>query len=115
MPKEIRFASFNVCNLALPGMKYYERMDPYTRAEYDAKTTWIARQLDLMDADVIGFQEIFSQAALKEVLAKTRLYRHAFHAGFDPDTKAERLTPSVALVSRLPITGNPLAYNHLLS
>ncbi|RJX30256.1 MAG: endonuclease/exonuclease/phosphatase family protein [Oxalobacter sp.] len=115
MPKEIRFASFNVCNLALPGVKYYEKMEPYTRAEYDAKTTWIARQLDLMDADVVGFQEIFSQAALKEVLAKTRLYRQAHHAGFDPDTKVERITPSVALVSRLPITGNPVVYNDLPS
>jgi len=105
MQQEIRFATFNVCNLAPPGMKYYERMEPYTRAEYDAKTTWLAQQLDRMDADVIGFQEIFSQDALKDVLAKTRLYRDAHHVGFDPDQKAERLTPSVALVSRLPLVG----------
>lgn len=113
MPPEIRFATFNVCNLAPPGMQYYERMDPYSKEEYEAKTTWIAKQMDLMDADVIGFQEIFSQAALKDVLAKTRLYRKAFLAGFDPDPKADRLTPSVALVSRLPLVGHTLQYTEL--
>ncbi|MEA5098863.1 MAG: endonuclease/exonuclease/phosphatase family protein [Burkholderiaceae bacterium] len=113
MQQEIRFATFNVCNLAPPGMKYYERMEPYTRAEYDAKTTWLAQQLDRMDADVIGFQEIFSQAALKDVLAKTRHYREAHHAGFDPDPRAEKLTPSVALVSRLPLAGPAQALTDL--
>lgn len=113
MPKEIRFASFNVCNLAPPGMKYYERSEPYTKAEYEAKTSWIAHQLDLMNADVIGFQEIFSQATLKDVVAKTRHYRNAQLAGFDPDPTAERLTPSVALLSRLPLVGTPQAHIEL--
>ena len=110
MQQEIRFATFNVCNLAPSGMKYYERMEPLTRAGYDAKTTWLAQQLDRMDADVIGFQEIFSQAALADVLAKTRHYRDAHHVGFDPDPHAERLTPSVALVSRLPLAGAAQAF-----
>jgi hypothetical protein len=37
------------------------------------------------------------------VLSRTRHYRDAVHVGFDPDPAAERLTPSVALVSRLPL------------
>lgn len=106
MQQEFRFATFNVCNLALPGVRFYDNLEPYTPAEYDTKISWIARQLDILDADVIGFQEIFSQAALKDVLAKTQKYRHAHHAGFDPDPQAERYTPSVALISRLPITGS---------
>ena len=103
MQQEIRFATFNVCNLAPPGVKLYDNLPLSTQAEFDAKLAWTARQLDLIDADVIGFQEIFSQAVLKQVLAKSRLYRDAFHVGFDPDPDAERLTPSVALVSRLPL------------
>lgn len=103
MQQEIRFATFNVCNLALPGMKCYDNLEPYTAAEYEAKISWLARQIDLLDADVIGFQEIFSQAALKDVLARSLRYRDAQHAGFDPAPQAGRLTPSVALVSRLPL------------
>ena len=103
MQQEIRFATFNVCNLAPPGVKLYDNLLPTTPEEYEAKLNWTARQIDLLDADVIGFQEIFSQATLREVLARTRRYREAFHAGFDPDPAAMRLTPSVALVSRLPL------------
>ncbi len=113
MQQEFRFATFNVCNLALPGTRFYDGIEPYTPAEYEAKISWIAQQIDILDADAIGFQEIFSQAALKDVLARTRNYRQAHHAGFDPDPQADRYTPSVALVSRLPIVGKIECYTDL--
>ncbi|MBB3220796.1 endonuclease/exonuclease/phosphatase family protein [Pseudoduganella umbonata] len=110
MQEEIRFATFNVCNLAPPGVKLYDNLEPLTPEGYDAKANWIAQQLDQLDADVIGFQEIFSQAALRDVLSRTRKYGNALHAGFDPDPQAHRLTPSVAIVSRLPFAGQPAIY-----
>lgn len=113
MQQELRFATFNVCNLALPSVKYYEDQIPYSTEEYDAKTSWIAQQLDKLDADVIGLQEIFSQAALKDVLAKTQKYRDAHHIGFDPDPHADHLTPSVALISRLPVAEGATIFQQL--
>ena len=110
MQQEIRFATFNVCNLAPAGAKLYDNLLPSTAEEYEAKLDWTARQLDRLDADVIGFQEIFSQAVLREVLARTRRYREAVHVGFDPDPSADRYTPSVALVSRLPLAGPGTAF-----
>lgn len=110
MQQEIRFATFNVFNLAPPGQQLYDNLLPSTAEEYEAKLDWTARQIDLLDADVIGFQEIFSQAALREALARTRRYQHATHVGFDPDPAAERLTPSVALVSRLPLAAPGAAH-----
>ncbi len=112
MQQELRFATFNVCNLALPGVKYYEDQAPYTPAQYEAKTSWIAQQLDRLDADVVGFQEIFSQAALRDVLAKTQKYRHAHQAGFDSDPLAPP-KPSVALVSRLPLAAAAVSHGNL--
>jgi endonuclease/exonuclease/phosphatase family metal-dependent hydrolase len=109
MQQEIRFATFNVCNLAPPGQQLYDNLLPTTDAQYEAKLDWTARQIDLLDADVIGFQEIFSQATLGAVLARTRNYRDAVQVGFDPDPAAERLTPSVALVSRLPLAAPGVA------
>jgi predicted extracellular nuclease len=109
MQQEIRFATFNVLNLAPPGKQLYDNLLPCTADEYDAKLDWTARQIDLLDADVIGFQEIFSQDCLRAVLARTRHYRDAIHVGFDPDPAAERLTPSVALVSRLPLAAPGVA------
>lgn len=110
MQQEIRFATFNVCNLAPAGAKLYDNLLPLSEAEYEAKANWTAQQIDELDADVIGFQEIFSQAALLDVLSRTRKYREATHAGFDPDPCAERLTPNVALVSRLPLAAEPAVY-----
>ncbi|WP_020655626.1 endonuclease/exonuclease/phosphatase family protein [Massilia niastensis] len=103
MQEEIRFATFNAFNLAPPGARLYDNLVPTTPEEYEAKLDWTAHQIDLLNADVIGFQEIFSQAALREALSRTRRYREAVHLGFDPDPNATRLTPSVALVSRLPL------------
>jgi endonuclease/exonuclease/phosphatase family metal-dependent hydrolase len=111
MQQELRFATFNVCNLALPGMKFYDDVLPYTVDEYEAKTDWLAAQIDRLDADVIGFQEIFSQAALKNVLAKTRNYRQAILAGFDRPPVSGLVPPGVALVSRLPLAGNTVCHS----
>ncbi|SFU40006.1 endonuclease/exonuclease/phosphatase family protein [Pseudoduganella namucuonensis] len=110
MQQQIRFATFNVCNLAPAGAQLYDNLQPLTAEEYEAKAEWTAWQLDRLDADVVGFQEIFSQAALRDVLSRTRKYRDAYHAGFDPDPLATRLTPNVALVSRLPLAGPPIVY-----
>jgi endonuclease/exonuclease/phosphatase family metal-dependent hydrolase len=112
MQQEIRFATFNVCNLAPPGAKLYENLEPSTPEEYEAKIAWTARQIDMLGADVIGFQEVFSQAALAEALSRTRRYREAIHVGFDPDPGADKLTPSVALVSRLPLADAPTSFPH---
>ncbi|CAN7555024.1 endonuclease/exonuclease/phosphatase family protein [Pseudoduganella sp. LjRoot289] len=110
MQQEIRFATFNVCNLAPAGVQLYDNLPPLSEQEYEAKVEWTAQQLDQLDADVVGFQEIFSQAALQDVLARSRKYRNALQAGFDPDPRATRLTPNVALVSRLPLAAAPAVY-----
>lgn len=112
MQQELRLATFNVCNLALPGMKYYEDQEPYTPAQYEVKTAWIAQQLDRLDADVIGLQEIFSQAALKDVLAQTQKYQQAHHIGFDADPFLPP-KPGLALISRLPLLGRASAHSVL--
>ncbi|MES2537070.1 MAG: endonuclease/exonuclease/phosphatase family protein [Pseudomonadota bacterium] len=111
--QEIRFATFNLLNLGPPGMKFYDGLEPYSPEEYEAKITWLAQQIDKLDADVIGFQEVFSQAALKDVLARSEKYKSAHHAGFDPDPQAASLTPNVALVSRLPLAAGAAAYADL--
>jgi predicted extracellular nuclease len=110
MQQEIRFATFNLLNLGPIGAKLYDNLEPCTEAQFEAKINWTARQLDLLDADVIGFQEIFSQDVLKLVLARTSKYRDAIHVGFDSAPESDRPTPSVALVSRLPLAAAGLCY-----
>lgn len=113
MQHEIRLASFNVRNLALPSLIYYETMPPYSTAEYDMKTTWIANQLDQSNADVIGFQEIFSPDALPTILAKTQHYKNAYCITVEPASGPLPKSPNVALISRLRIIGAPVFHTHL--
>lgn len=60
-------ASFNVKNLIGPEKEYY-KFQRYTQEEYAWKEAWLADQIVTMDADVIGFQEIFEEAALRDVI-----------------------------------------------
>ncbi len=62
-------ASFNVKNLIGPEKEFYEFLT-YTREEYAWKRDWLSDQLLAMDADIVGFQEIFEEEALEEVVAE---------------------------------------------
>ncbi|AKJ07915.1 endonuclease/exonuclease/phosphatase family protein [Archangium gephyra] len=57
--------TFNVLNLALPGQVTYPNDKPYTEDEYKKKLDWIGGQLGRMDADIVGFQEVWHPDALK--------------------------------------------------
>ena len=62
-------ASFNVKNLIGPDQEYY-RFEKYTPEEHAWKADWLADQVLTMDADIIGFQEIFEEDALRAVIAE---------------------------------------------
>ncbi|WP_164661855.1 endonuclease/exonuclease/phosphatase family protein [Tropicibacter sp. Alg240-R139] len=63
-------ASFNVKNLIGADQEYYT-FQKYTPEEYAWKQDWMADQLLTMDADLVGFQEIFEEDALRDVIAET--------------------------------------------
>jgi len=68
MTDRAKVASFNVKNLIGADREYYE-FQSYTPEEYSWKKAWLADQIVQMDADVIGFQEIFEEEALRDVPA----------------------------------------------
>jgi predicted extracellular nuclease len=93
-----KVGTFNVYNLALAEKPYYDRR--YNQEQYRKKIEWIAGQLKRMDADIVGFQEVFYVEALKQALAASGIYYNAeVHvAGGDGEG------PNLALVSRFPVT-----------
>lgn len=66
---DFTIASFNVKNLIGPDQEYY-RFQSYTPEEYAWKVDWLAEQIQTMNADIIGFQEIFEESALRDVIAQ---------------------------------------------
>ncbi|WP_069298840.1 endonuclease/exonuclease/phosphatase family protein [Neptunicoccus sediminis] len=67
---DFTIASFNVKNLIGPDQEYY-RFESYTPEEYAWKEDWLADQLLTMNADIVGFQEIFDRASLSAVVRET--------------------------------------------
>ena len=80
---EFTIASFNVKNLIGPDKEYYE-FQTYTPEEYAWKEDWMADQLLTMDADIVGFQEIFEEDALRAVIDETSARAEVLNAATKP-------------------------------
>ncbi|PJI85098.1 endonuclease/exonuclease/phosphatase family protein [Yoonia maricola] len=77
-------ASFNVKNLIEADQEYY-RFEQYTPEEYAWKRAWLADQLLTMNADIVCFQEIFTEAALRDVIIETDELGQAANDAVIPD------------------------------
>lgn len=83
-------ASFNVKNLIGADQEFYE-FQTYTPEEYAWKEDWLAQQMFSMDADLVGFQEIFEEKALRDVIAETdRIGQESNDAVLPSKTKSYR-------------------------
>ena len=76
---DFTIASFNVKNLIGPDQEYY-KFQSYTPEEYAWKEDWLAEQITNLNADIIGFQEIFEEDALRKTLARADRYGAATNA-----------------------------------
>lgn len=94
----LKIASFNLMNLALPDRPTYpgERL---SANEYARKADWTADLLREMDADFVGFQEVFHREALVDVVNRSGCYGRAT---VDVAGETGNL-PRVGFVSRLPV------------
>jgi endonuclease/exonuclease/phosphatase family metal-dependent hydrolase len=98
--KTIKIGTFNLYNLHLPDVVYYEDRR-YSQVEYERKRAWLAARLDSMEADIVGFQEIWRREALEDVLARTvKFGEDRYLTASEPETDGI----FVGLVSRFPVT-----------
>jgi endonuclease/exonuclease/phosphatase family metal-dependent hydrolase len=98
---DIKVGTFNVLNLARTGEVFYDDQRPYSPTEFDRKADWIAEQLRRMDADVVGFQEVFHEEALQEVCLRSRLFSGGTVVAPGADGASG---PRLGLATRLPVT-----------
>jgi hypothetical protein len=100
--QRFKVGCFNLLNLASPGVRFYPNEPPYSEAKYEEKKAWIGAQLRRMDADVIGFQEVWHLEALADTLGESGIYEGANILLAERDDEAD-VGPVVGLVSRFPI------------
>ncbi|TAD93108.1 MAG: endonuclease/exonuclease/phosphatase family protein [Bacteroidetes bacterium] len=98
MTNDFKVGTFNLFNLISPEKTYYGKRS-YSHETYQQKIAWIGSQLDRMGADIVGFQEVFDEKALREALQKSDYMRSAKIVM----VPCKGDTPSVAIASRFPI------------
>lgn len=97
--KTIKVGTFNLMNFMLPDRPVYNGTLSYSKEDYRRKSDWIDFMLSQMDADIIGFQELFHAEAMMRVVRDNPAYRHAkLYMGEETGDQ-----PSVALLSRFPV------------
>ncbi len=67
---QVRFATANLFNYLAPPNAFYEFNNIYETEQWQKKQQWLNRKLMFLNADVIGFQEIFSADELKKQLTE---------------------------------------------
>ena len=80
---QFTIASFNVKNLIGPDEEYY-KFQSYTPEEHAWKEDWLAEQITRLNADVIGFQEVFDESSLRATLARADRYGADMNAQASP-------------------------------
>lgn len=94
-------ASCNLLNLALPGRVFYANQEPYGADEQAKKLEWLGSMLARLNADVLGFQEVWDESALISAVARSGL-RYGRVAA--PGAEAGAIgTPRVGLATRLEV------------
>ena len=73
-----RIANFNVENLILPDIRFYDRMI-LTREEYEAKVNWSAGIINRVQPDIIGVQELWTSEALADLVARSFHFPQGAH------------------------------------
>mgnify|MGYP006291861573 CR=1 FL=1 len=93
-----KIGTFNLYNLALPNIIFHRSLQ-YSSEEYRQKKRWVAHQLERMQADIVGFQEVIHAKALKEVLKEAEGYEN-YHCAI---AEGNENYPTVALASKFPL------------
>lgn len=67
----MKLATFNLFQFVASGYYWHDRdaRNTYTAAEWEQKKQWVSTRLHEMDADIVGFQEVFSIPELQTLCA----------------------------------------------
>lgn len=100
MRRHYKLGTFNVKNLASPGFVFYDKF--YTPRQYEKKVEWTGDIIRLMNADLIGFQEVWSDQALHEAIDEAKLSAKKAYTSVAFGGENEE-GPRVAVATNLPV------------
>ncbi len=103
---KIRIGTFNLYQFVKPPYSWYTKKEKFSPLQWEEKTKWIKKQVEKMDCDIIGFQEVFSVKALKELLTDLGfIYFKTVDVAKTSKTNPKvYVSTLVAIASKYPIT-----------
>ncbi|MGU3842362.1 endonuclease/exonuclease/phosphatase family protein, partial [Vibrio diabolicus] len=102
-PSRITFVTANLFNFVAPPDAYYDFENIYSLEQWQDKLAWTQSQIERLEADVIGLQEVFS---IEQTRAFFSTFGYPYFATVDaPHVEDEYIysSPVVAIASRFPI------------
>lgn len=99
----IKLASVNLFNFIEPPLAFYDFENIYSQAQWQKKCAWLSAFLQTSQADIVGFQEVFSPDALQDLTQAAGLTH--FAVVDEPKVLNDYIyhSPVVALASRFNI------------
>lgn len=100
---QLKIATFNLFNYLEPPNAYYDFERIYSAKQWAKKQHWISAYLQEYQPDIIGFQEVFSPKALKDLVVAQG---YPYFEIVDKPTVIDEFIykhPVVAIASRYPI------------
>jgi len=100
----VRVGNFNLFQFCAPPYAWYIKKDRFDEKQWEEKKNWIKKTIEKMNCQIIGFEEIFSQNELKELLEE--LGFNYFATVDKPRVDEKRkifTTTTLALASKYPI------------
>ena len=70
---QVSFATCNLYNINLPGLKMYRDTEGWSDEEFALKVQWMSSLIDQVNADIWGFQELWHYQALERVFESAGL------------------------------------------
>lgn len=102
----LKLATINLYQFAEPPVAWYNPDNKYSDDQWTEKTQWIKDQLAAIEADIIGFQEVFSIDALKQLCADSGYSQFAVVDAPEVVDAVQHVfrSPVVAIASKFPIS-----------
>src|SRR5574344_34540 len=64
----LKIGTFNLFQFCSPSFSFYTKKEKFSKEDFQEKKSWIKEQILKMNCDFIGFQEVFSQDELKDLV-----------------------------------------------
>ena len=102
---KLRVGTFNLFQFCSPPFSFYTKKEKFTPEEWNEKIAWCKNQLNLMNCDIVGFQEVFSNDELKSLCLEVgfKYFEVVDFAKVDKKNEKVYISTTVAIASKFPI------------